>query len=77
MLILKRFIMKKKLVDNLKKTYSDFFGWNPPMIFVFTVLSIFVLFVSLVYFRLDNDFWFLINHGRYILNNAEYIPTNW
>lgn len=58
--------MKKK-INNFLNNYSK---WVPPKIFVLFILLVFTTFISFVFFKIDNDFWFLINTGRYILNNG-------
>lgn len=62
--------MKKNISSFFKNNISIFLGWKPPKILVFTILLIFVLFISLIGFVLDNDFWFLINLGKHILKSG-------
>lgn len=62
--------MKKKLQNVINKFLNDFFNWNPPVIFIFAIIFVFSIFISLIHFKLDNDFWFLINTGKYIINNG-------
>lgn len=59
--------MKKNKIKEFIDNYSFF---TPPKIFVFLWLSVLVLFICLFSFKIDNDFWFLINTGKYILNNG-------
>ena len=62
--------MKKKISDTINKSLICFLKWKPPKLLIFTILLIFILFVSINCFRIDNDFWFLINLGKNILNNG-------
>lgn len=65
--------MKKnwqKLKNKIKEFYKKFIKWSPPLIFVYGLLVVLVLYLFLFIFRLDNDFWFLINTGKYIVNNG-------
>lgn len=59
--------MKK---NKIKKFLNDYMKWEPPKIVVFISLFIPFLFLFLMDFKLDNDFWFLINTGKYIINNG-------
>ena len=59
--------MKK---NKIKKFLNDYMKWEPPKIVVFISLFIPFLFLFLMDFKLDNDFWFLINIGKYIINNG-------
>lgn len=59
-----------KFINNFSKNFSNF---KPPKLLVFLIITISTIFISLSHFRLDNDFWFLINTGKYILNNG--FPT--
>lgn len=59
--------MKK---NKIKKFLNDYMKWKPPKIVVFISLFIPFLFLFLMDFKLDNDFWFLINTGKYIINNG-------
>jgi len=67
--------MKKK--DKISKKNINYLNryskWVPPKILIILIMSVFVLFINLYSFKLDNDFWFLINTGKYILNNG--MPT--
>jgi len=54
----------------LKKIFNEYLKWSPPKIFVILTLLIFILFIGIITFRLDNDFWFLINTGKHILTNG-------
>ena len=54
----------------IKKFLNNYYNWNPPEILIYISLIIFTLFVLLIVFSLDNDFWFLINMGKYIVNNG-------
>lgn len=65
----KRKNRKEKIVTALKN-YSN---WTPPKILVFLTISLFVVIINLNFTRLDNDFWFLINTGKHILNSG--FPT--
>lgn len=52
------------------KLKNEFIKWNPS-IYVKIILFIIPFFVfTLTKFKLDNDFWFLTNTGKYILNNG-------
>lgn len=65
----KRKNRKEKIITALK----NFSKLTPPKILVFLSISLFVVIINLNFTRLDNDFWFLINTGKYILNNG--FPT--
>ena len=67
--------MKKKnnVVKKIKKSYEKFSRWIPPKIYTFFVVTCVLIFIACFSFEIDNDYWFLINTGRYILNHG--IPT--
>jgi len=58
--------MQKK-INKFLNNYSNFI---PPKIFILLIFTVFTIFISLIFFRIDNDFWFLINTGKHILNNG-------
>lgn len=53
----------KKLINNYKK-------WNPSILVIALILLFPLCSFLINKFTLDNDFWFLINTGKYILNNG-------
>jgi len=57
--------MKKK--DKISKKNINYLNryskWVPPKILIILIMSVFVLFINLYSFKLDNDFWFFINIG--------------
>jgi len=59
--------MKKNKLENM---INKILNWIPPKVLVILIFSIIILFISLYKFTIDNDFWFLINTGKYILNNG-------
>lgn len=59
--------MKK---NKVKKFLNDYMKWKPPKFVVLISLFIPFLFLLLMPFKLDNDFWFLINTGKYIINSG-------
>ncbi len=59
--------MKK---NKIKKFLNDYMKWTPPKIVILVVLFIPFLLLFVIPFKLDNDFWFLINTGKYIINNG-------
>ena len=68
--------MKKKkndIIRKIEKLYNNFSSWIPPKLYTFFLISCTLIFIAMFSFTLDNDFWFLINTGKYILNNG--IPT--
>ena len=67
--------MKKKnnMLKKIKKSYDKFSRWVPPKLYTFFVVSCVIIFISCFSFEIDNDYWFLINLGRDILNHG--IPT--
>ena len=60
-------IMKK---NKIKKFLNDYMKWTPSTIVILVVLSIPFLLFFVMPFKLNNDFWFLINTGKYIINNG-------
>lgn len=56
----------KKIKQFLKK----YLRWKPSLVVVLATMFIPFLFILLIPFKLDNDFWFLINTGKYIINNG-------
>ena len=67
--------MKKKnnYVKKIKNSYNKFSSWIPPKLYTFFLISMVLIFISFYAFEIDNDFWFLINTGRHILNHG--FPT--
>ena len=62
--------MKK---NKIKKQIQKYLTWHPPKLLVISLLLLITTFYSFTSFKLDNDFWFIINTGKYILNNG--FPT--
>lgn len=60
--------MKKR--NKIKTIIKKYHNWTPPKLLVLTMLLLPVVMYSIKGFNLDNDFWFLINTGKYILNNG-------
>ena len=61
--------MKKK--NNKFKNFLDSYSkWVPPKILILLGLIVLILLIGLAFFEIDNDFWFLINLGRSIINNG-------
>ena len=52
------------------KLITKFKNWNPSIYATILLLTIPFFYFALKDFKLDNDFWFLINTGKYILNNG-------
>ena len=61
---------KNKIIERTKQILKIYSRWVPPKIFIALVLLVFSTFMIFFGFRIDNDFWFLINTGKYILNNG-------
>lgn len=59
--------MKK---NNLEVIINKIINFVPSKMMVILIFTILILFISLNKFKIDNDFWFLINTGKYILNNG-------
>lgn len=59
--------MKK---NKIKKFLNDYMKWIPSKIVVLIILVIPFLLLLIKPFKLDNDFWFLINTGKYIIKNG-------
>ena len=63
----------KKKIDKIINKLDNFINWSPPKILVGAILFIFSLLITFMFFKLDNDFWFIVNTGKYIINNG--FPT--
>lgn len=62
--------MKKNKIEEF---FYKIYKWSPPTILLISALLIISLFATFLKFNLDNDFWFIINTGKYIINNG--FPT--
>lgn len=60
----------QKITNKSKKAIKKYKDWNPPKALVFLIISIIIINFSCNKFKLDNDFWFIINAGRDIINNG-------
>ena len=67
MLIQKGNIMKK---NKIKKFLNDYMKWTPSKMVIVILLLLPILLNFNTKFKLNNDFWFLINTGKYIINNG-------
>lgn len=56
--------------NKIKRFLNDYMKWTPPKIVILLILFLPFLLYSLTKFKLDNDFWFLVNTGKYIVNNG-------
>lgn len=54
----------------MKKFLSKYKNWNPSMYAIILFFSVVLLIFSIQSFRLDNDFWFLVNLGKTILKEG-------
>lgn len=63
----------KKKNSLFNKVYANVKSYHPPKVlaFLFFFIPIFVAFSRAIY--LDNDFWFLVNNGKYIVQHG--FPT--
>ena len=59
--------MKK---NKIKKFLNDYMKWTPSKIVIVILLLLPILLSFNIKFKLNNDFWFLINTGKYIINNG-------
>ena len=57
-------------MKKIKHFFKKYLKWKPPLVVVLATMFIPFLFIFLMPFKLDNDFWFLINTGKYIINNG-------
>ena len=57
-------------MKKIKHFFKKYLKWKPPLVVVLATMFISFLFIFLMPFKLDNDFWFLINTGKYIINNG-------
>lgn len=64
--------MKKKsnIKSKIKQIIKKYRKWEPSKLLVIAALILPIVVSSFNKFTLDNDFWFLINTGKYILNNG-------
>ena len=70
MLIQKGNIMKK---NKIKKFLNDYMKWTPSKMVIVILLLLPILLNFNTKFKLNNDFWFLINTGKYIINNGIFL----
>lgn len=61
---------KNKIKNNLKEIINLYSKWIPPKSFIIVLFLIISLFYGITYFKIDGDFWFLINTGKHIINNG-------
>lgn len=61
---------KNKLIGYLNKVLSNFFIGTSSTKLIVILFLIFTFLIVACLFDLDNDFWFLINTGKHILNNG-------
>ena len=59
--------MKK---NKIKKFLNDYMKWTPSKMVIVILLLLPILLNFNTKFKLNNDFWFLINTGKYIINNG-------
>lgn len=77
-------------MKKLKKILNNYNDFVPPKLFTIILLVITSLIISFLTFRIDNDFWFLINLGERILkegfittdiftihSNFSFLPQQW
>lgn len=64
---------KNKFINKVKKYLYAYSRWVPPKILILFVFLVIIFIIGINCFEIDNDFWFIINTGKYILNNG--IPT--
>ena len=57
----------KKMIQKIKKTIKNY---RPPKFVIGIILLIPLFFCWIRNSNLDNDIWFLLNHGRYIFDNG-------
>ncbi len=64
--------MKKKsnIKLKIKQVIKKYHAWEPPKLLVVVALLLPIVVRSFYEFNLDNDFWFLINTGKYILTSG-------
>ncbi len=57
-------------MKKIKHFFKKYLKWKPPTIVI--IIFLFIPFIPILMdiFKLDNDFWFLINTGKYIINNG-------
>ena len=57
-------------MKKMKQFLKQYLRWKPPTIVI--ILFLFIPFIPILMdvFKLDNDFWFLINTGKYIINKG-------
>lgn len=60
--------MKKK--NKFKQIIKKYHNWKPPKYLCLVLLLLPIVVYSFIPFKVDNDFWFLINTGKYITNNT-------
>lgn len=61
-----------KMLIKFKKIIEKYNSWVPSRFIRIAILAIPLMFLFIGIFRIDNDFWFLINTGKHILNNGFY-----
>ena len=57
-------------MEKIKQFLKKYLRWKPPTIVIMLFLFIPFILILIDKFKLDNDFWFLINTGKYIINNG-------
>lgn len=62
--------MKKKKKTKFKQMIKKYHNWTPSKLLIMVMLILPIVIYSFKEFNLDNDFWFLINTGKYIINNG-------
>ena len=57
-------------MKKIKHFFKEYLKWKPSTIVI--IIFIFIPFIPILMdiFKLDNDFWFLINTGKYIINSG-------
>ena len=60
--------MKKK--NKFKQIIKKYHNWTPPKYLTLVLLLLPIVVYSFIPFKVNNDFWFLINTGKYIINNT-------
>ena len=57
-------------MKKIKHFFKEYLKWKPSTIVI--IIFLFIPFIPILMdiFKLDNDFWFLINTGKYIINSG-------
>ena len=56
--------------DKLNKIKRTIVGYKPPKFVIRFILLLPIILIFINCFNLDNDTWFLLNHGRYVLSHG-------